>query len=328
MKRPGSLAAAALALLCGGCSLFVRPQLGGEPKPKDERRAVDVAAIDSQKIAPGAQSSPYWAKVRAGGPLVVGVNEGYPPFGVTATVDKAKLGRPYVGFDVDLALHLGAALGVPVRLVGLRSRDVPDALNAGRIDVAIAGLTRTVYRAAQVAFTHPYLTISQGALIERRYVEGSRGTDEERRRDSFESYLDLASVPGLRIAAVENTRPYRLAVSTFPNAKVQAYPDLEAASAALIAGEADALVHDAPYIQAWPLLHASDAGRFRALLAPVTQEPISMAIRQGDLEFLRFLDTYVEEVKADGTVERLYRRHFVDGEWARWARPQTPEGKQ
>ena len=40
-----------------------------------------------------------------------------------------------------------------------------------------------------------------------------------------------------------------------------------------------------------------------------------MAIRKGDLEFLHFLDAYVDEASHDGTLERLYRRHFVDAAW-------------
>ena len=48
-------------------------------------------------------------------------------------------------------------------------------------------------------------------------------------------------------------------------------------------------------------------------------KPIAMAIRKGDLEFLRFLDAYVKEIANDGTVKRLYRRHFEDAEWGAYA---------
>ena len=87
----------------------------------------------------------------------------------------------------------------------------------------------------------------------------------------------------------------------------------------LVAGKVDALVHDAPYIRAWPLIHPSLAARFAPLLKPVTDEPIAIAIRQGDPEFLRFLDVYVHEIRQDGTVAALFRRHFLDGEWAKTA---------
>lgn len=296
-----------------GCALVVRPDVSGPSNKPDENRptgpTASISTIDTNKVALGV-ASPYWDKVRAGGPIVVGVTRNYPPFGVPS-----KQGG-FVGLDPSLARHLGATLGVPVRLVGVTSAEIPDLLKEGRIDFAIAGMTRTAFRAAQINFSSPYLTVSQGALIERRYVEGSRGTDEERRRNSFESYLDLAEVPGLKIAAVAGTRPFRLAKSNFPNAKVMGYPSLAKASAGLVAGEVDALVHDAPYIRAWTTLNPGQSARFSALLKPVTEEPISIAIRKGDLEFLRFLDTYVREVRQDGTIDRLYKRHFVDARWA------------
>lgn len=318
------LAASLFALAFTGCSLFVR-SLDAESEAAEAPDAaspddpdatfVGVSAIDSASVPEGL--SPYWNKVRAGGPLIIGINTNYPPFG--APVDPAKRGpgdsAAFVGFDVDLAEHLGATLGVPVELRAVRSNDVMIALRDGTIDLALAGLTRTVYRAAQVNFSAPYLTVSQAALVARRLVQGSRGTDEERRRDTLESYGDLASLSGLKIGVAKFTRPHRLALNRFPAARLSAYPTIADASRALIDGEVDALVHDDPYIRVWARLHKKHAGRFSELLKPVTEEPIAIAIRKGDLEFLRFLDAYVEEVREDGTVARFYRRHFVDAVW-------------
>jgi polar amino acid transport system substrate-binding protein len=277
-------------------------------------RAVGVSAIDSATVPKGL--SAYWDKVRSGEALVVGINRRYPPFGIPIdTTQRTDGGPELAGFDVDLALHLGETLGVPVVLKGITSQEAMDRLNDGTIDLAIAGLTRTVFRAAQVNFTDPYLVVSQAALIERRYVEGSRGTDEERRRDTLESYDDLRALTGLRIGAVKWTRPHRLAEHRFPGARVIAYETAAAMSQALIDGDVNALVHDDPYVRVWPRFNSKHAGRFRALLKPVTAEPISIAMRKGDLEFLRFLDAYVGEVRQDGTIEGIYRRQFVDAEW-------------
>lgn len=304
-------------LLLAGCSLFVRPDVqkpaDGKRTPEDER-VVGVATIDTQAIAPRVKT-PYWDLIRRGGPLVVGIAERYPPFSIATRKLKRALGKPaWVGLDVELAQHLGETLGVPVVFKPVRAARVPALLNAGKIDVAIAGLTRTVLRAAQVNFSAPYLIVSQAALVERRFVSGNRGTDEER-RNVANSYLDLAKIPGIRIGVARGTRPHRLAISNFPGAKLVSYADLKTSVQALLDGKVNALVGDAPYIRALPAFFPKAAGRFEALLEPVTKEPIAMAIRKGDLEFLRFLDAYVAEVRQDGTVQKLYRRHFIDGAW-------------
>lgn len=152
--------------------------------------------------------------------------------------------------------------------------------------------------------------------MERRFAVGTGGTDEEQDRPTMESYADLASEAGIRIGVAEGTRPHRIALDWFPNARIVPFPTIEEASTALIAGKLNALVHDDPYVRVWSVFHPTEATRFTALLEPVTEEPIAMAIRKGDLDFLRFLDAYVAEVREDGTVAALYRRHFVDAAWA------------
>lgn len=305
---------AALALQCA-CALVIRPDPEPSLTPDPGTPSAQVVTIDSSKI-PVDLDSPYWAKIRAGGPLVIGINRRYPPFGAPAKADDPR-GREFVGFDVELAEHLGRTLGVPIEIRGLTSQEIGGELESGQIDLAFAGLTRTVERATQVNFSQPYLIVSLGALIERRFVEGTQGTDEERRRNSFRSYFDLGRIQGLRIGVAEGTRPQRLARGHFPDAELVPFPSASAAAEALARGEVNAVVHDAPFVRAWQVLNQSSAGRISALLEPVTEEPICVAMRKGDLEFLRFLDVYVEEVRSDGTVQRYYRRHFVESAWAK-----------
>lgn len=318
-----------LLLVLAGCHLVIRPIEEVVPTPDEARddRQVLVTPIDRSKAAVGIESE-YWTAIRSGRALVVGINPSYPPFGIPVTPESLASGlatERWTGFDVDLAKHLASTLGVPIELRAVRSTEVMDQLNNRSIDIALAGITRTARRAALVNFSAPYLTISQGALVDRRFTDGSRGTDEERRRNSVRSYDDLADIPGLKIGAATGTRPYRLALNNFAGARVTGYPTIADASRALISGEINALVHDDAYIRVWGQLHPQHAGRFEPLLTKVTEEPISMAIRKGDLEFLRFLDDYVAEVRMDGTVESLYRRHFLDAEWLKLAQlEETP----
>ncbi|MBL4846346.1 MAG: transporter substrate-binding domain-containing protein [Planctomycetes bacterium] len=314
MKLARRLSLLGILVSLAACALVVRPEVepSADPGPNKAKRA-GIVTIDSAKI-PLDLSSPYWDKIRSGKTLVIGVNRRYPPFGAPT---KPGSKRAWVGFDIEIAEHLGRTLGVPIEIRGMASADIGEALATGEIDLAMAGLTRTVERSVQVNFSSPYLVVSLGALIERRFVEGTQGTDEERRRNSFDSYFDLAQIPGLRIGVADNTRPQRLASAQFREAKLIPYPDANTAAEALARGEVNAVVHDAPAIRAWQVLNPSLGRRFTALLAPATEEPICIAIRKGDLEFLRFLDVYVEEIRHDGTIKRYYQRHFVDSAWAK-----------
>lgn len=297
-------------LSLSACSLVHRqPPLAQEVENTPDQLELYVEPIDRAEIAPLVSDSPYWDLVRSGAPLKVGINPDYPPFAVRTSTGG------YAGFGVDLAQHLGATLGLAVQFVEVRPADVPEALVSGRVDLVISGLTQTAWRAAKVTFSRPYLTVTQAALVSRRLLEGAKGTDEERRRGTVTSYFDLARIKGLRIGVARHTRPHRLARRFFRSAEIVPYDTIGEASQALIAGQLDAIAHDDPYIRVWGALHPSQAGAFGPLLSKVTDEPYGIAMRKGDVEFMLWLDAYVDELHQDGTITALYRRHFTDLLW-------------
>ena len=85
-------------------------------------------------------------------------------------------GEPYVyedrdgatvGFEVDLADTLAAALGVRARLVQNDWSTLIPSLERGTFDVALNGIEVTPARAASVSFTRPYYIFSE-RLVARR----------------------------------------------------------------------------------------------------------------------------------------------------------------
>ena len=73
----------------------------------------------------------------------------YPPF---ECVDRGVL----AGFDVDLAHMVGNKLERPVEFEQMPFQVLVNAVQAEKVDVAIATLTVTDERAKQVDFTNPY----------------------------------------------------------------------------------------------------------------------------------------------------------------------------
>src|SRR5450755_5117517 len=118
-------------------------------------------------------------------------------------------GEPYVyedrdgalvGFEVELADTLAAALGVRARLVQNDWSTLIPSLERGTFDVALNGIEVTPARAARVSFTRPYYIFSE-RLVARR--------SDGRVRDLF-SLRGLPSLRGLRVGTLANTQAWDL----------------------------------------------------------------------------------------------------------------------
>ena len=53
-----------------------------------------------------------------------------------------------------------------------------------------------------------------------------------------------------------------------------------------------------------------------ALLEPVTKEFYAFAIRQGDADFLNWINLFVDQIHADGTLDLLKYEYFTLMTWA------------
>jgi len=232
-------------------------------------------------------------RIQARGELVVSLNKGYPPFAMME-------GDRVIGLDADLARLLAAYLGVDLRFIWPESYDqqIPRLL-AGDSDIIMAAMTRTVERGLQVSFTAPYFEVSQAALVRRELLPA--GAD---------SYFDLLGITGLRLGVKAGTTHEKFARELFDQEAIRNYPTAEAAVEGILKGEVDAMVADSPFVQRWRSTHSQYYTQMAALLAPVTREFYAFAIRPGDSEFLNWLNLFVDQIQADGTLDLLKYTYF------------------
>jgi polar amino acid transport system substrate-binding protein len=248
------------------------------------------------------------------GVLRVGMFPGLAPF-VAVGADAAELrrlsratgepqhatdGRVVAGFDVDLAAAAARALDVKLEVVLVdRFDDLLPGLTAGRYDVVMSGLTRTLARAREIAFSDPYFASGLQVLV----PAGTR-------------LSTLASVGAAhaRVVVRAGTTGESFARATLAGAAVRALPSDEAVFAAVDHSEADAAVID--YISA---RDAEVRGHVRKPLAPLedrrfTVEHFAFAVRHGDSDWLGWLNLMLRESKASGEF------HVVAARYNAWFR--------
>ncbi len=247
------------------------------------------------------------------GQLRVGFEAGYMPFQMIdkraglrqrdlrpADVRRGGQQASFIGFDIDIARAMANELGVKFVPVHTRWTSIIPALRLGRFDIIISGMSVTEERQRLVDFADPYMTIGQTVLLSAKHA------------DSVSSHSDLND-PAFTVTSKPGTTGEAAVKQFLPNA-VYAPRDTELEAARAVAdGEADAFVYDLPYNAVFTAMHGGDAVVF--LDEPFTSEPLAWAIRKNDPDFLKWLNTFLAEIKADGRYDRIYMKWFRERDW-------------
>lgn len=233
-------------------------------------------------------------EILARGELRVGFDAGYMPFEMT---DK---NGNYVGFDIDMARELAKAMNVKFVPVNTAFDGMIPALLTGKIDVIISGMTVTQERNLKIGFADPYIIIGQTILLNKKH-EGVI--------TSWEQLND----PKYTVIARQGTTSEEATKRMLPKATMKTF-EKEADGALEIANDrGDAFVYDLPFNVVFYAEHGK--GKVVHLDTPFTYEPLGIGIRQGDPDFMNFLNNFLRQVKSDGRYDRIYKKWILSTDW-------------
>ena len=252
------------------------------------------------------------------GELRIGLEAGYMPFEM---IDKRsglrqkeirhggfrRKGRQLslMGFDIDIGIEMAKALGVKPVFVDTLWPSIIPALKLGRFDIIYGGMSVTEARKTQVDFANPFMTVGQTVLLNAKH------------KNTVKSYEDLndakfvvVSKPGTTGEEAVQRLIYK---ATYETADTESDGAMR-----VLKGTADAFVYDLPFNAVFIAMHPSDQLIF--LDKPFTKEPIAWAIRKNDPDFLKFLNSFLEEIKKDGRFDKIYKKWFINTDWFKHAR--------
>jgi polar amino acid transport system substrate-binding protein len=107
---------------------------------------------------PAAASARPLAEVLSSRRLRAGINPTLPPFGTFN--DRNQID----GFDADIAREIARRMNIELEIVQVGSPDRIPFLQAGRIDIVLGAITRTIERALVIDYTQPLHTQSMVVL--------------------------------------------------------------------------------------------------------------------------------------------------------------------
>jgi cyclohexadienyl dehydratase len=216
------------------------------------------------------------------GVLRIGTTFDYPPFTFLAGDNPA-------GIDVELGRDLAASLGVQARFVSTSWPDLMADLRSGAFDVAMSGVSRDLMRQREGYFSAPYHAGGKTPIVRCAEV------------DRFDS-LEAIDQPGVRVIVNPGGTNERFARERLKAATVIVHPDNRRVFAELVAGRADVMITDRIEVS---LQSARNPELCSSMTRNLTTQDKGFLMPK-DAALKAYVDLWLEQRLADGTVERLF----------------------
>jgi octopine/nopaline transport system substrate-binding protein len=269
---------------------------------------VPVAAALCLSLVAGSATAKEWTTIR------IATEGAYPPW--NATDSSGKL----VGFEIDLANDLCQRMGTECEIVAQDWEGIIPALQAGKYDVIMAGMSITDERKKVIQFSDSYAaTPARFAVLKDSDLASYTGkldradlkeidADEQAMIDELKTTFDGMAV-GVQVATIHaNFLEQHLGDAV----EVRKYDTQENLDLDLEAGRVDAALASLSY---WAPLLDTDKGADFTLIGPgltggVFGEGVGLGIRQDDDDLVAMLNKAIAEAKADGTIAKLSEQWF------------------
>lgn len=214
--------------------------------------------------------------------LIVGTDPGFKPF-------EYKEGQQIVGFDIDLSRQIAKDLGKRIKVEEMAFDGLLPALQAGRIDMIIAGMTVTPDRAKNAAFSDPYYSATQRVMVRR---------DHQRIKT-------VADLVGTRIGVQLGTTGDNLARG-IQGAQVVQLPSTASVAQEISAGKIDAgILDDGPATQ-----YLATNPQLMVLPQRLSSEDYAIALRKSDTTLRQQINKSIATMKQDGRYQQLMKKYF------------------
>ena len=284
MKKALSLmTAAALVLSLAACGSTASSAASSEAA-SPEAASSDAASSEAASSEAASETETAELSTVEPGKLIMSTNAAFPPYEMTTDSGE------FEGIDIETAQAIADKLGLELQIDDMDFDAALLAVQQGKADMVMAGVTVTDERQNVMDFTDSYATGIQSIIV---------------KEDS-----DIASVDdlaGKKIGTQRGTTGYLYCSDDFGDENVVAYDDGLTAVQMLNSGQVDCVVIDnAPakeFIAANPGLKLLDTA--------YVEESYAIGVGKGNTELKDAINTALEELKADGTLQAIVDKYIT-----------------
>lgn len=284
MKKALSLmTAAALVLSLAACGSTASSAASSEAA-SPEAASSDAASSEAASSEAASETETAELSTVEPGKLIISTNAAFPPYEMTTDSGE------FEGIDIETAQAIADKLGLELQIDDMDFDAALLAVQQGKADMVMAGVTVTDERQNVMDFTDSYATGIQSIIV---------------KEDS-----DIASVDdlaGKKIGTQRGTTGYLYCSDDFGDENVVAYDNGLTAVQMLNNGQVDCVVIDnAPakeFIAANPGLKLLDTA--------YVEESYAIGVGKGNTELKDAINTALEELKADGTLQAIVDKYIT-----------------
>lgn len=255
------------------------------------RKLITLLVVIGIIFSVGAVQAKDWKVIR------IGVEGAYPPFSSTTTDGEL------VGFDIDIAKALVAAMGAEIKLIPQDWDGIIPALLARKYDAIIASMSITEERKQKVAFTNKY------------YQTPAKFTIKKGSMNDF-TRAEVATVTkGKNIGVQRATIHDRFVTEEgAKDAVIKRYGTQDDAYLDLKAGRIDMLLADSVAIDEGFL--KKPEGKDYQFIGPDLSEVkyfgegAGIACRKKDTDLVEMFNKAIDQIRADGTYKKIQDKYF------------------
>ena len=227
------------------------------------------------------------------GELVVGTSGTQPP--MSATNKKGEL----MGMDVDMSRAMADALGVKLKFAQMPFAELLPALEVGKVDLILSGMTITAERNKKVAFVGPYVVTGKGILaVEARFaaLKEAKGLD----------------APEVKVGALKDSTSQKFAETSMSKAKLTLFGSYDEAIDLLLKNKIDVIVADFQFC-ALTAYRQQKKGLIAGQSA-LTFEPLGIAMPEDTL-LINWVQNFLNQFQGTGELKKVSEKWLNPGSW-------------
>ena len=226
-----------------------------------------------------------------GGVLRMGTNATFPPY------EYMDENNEVAGIDAEIAAAIADKLGMELDITDMAFESLIPALQAGTIDIVLAGMTVDPERAEQVNFTDTYATGVQVVIV----PENSDIAPVENEEGAME--VDLT---GKTIGVQTGITGDLYCTDDYGQEFVKQFDNGPLAVAALMNGQVDCVVIDNEPAKNYV---AANEG-LTILDTAFANEDYAAAIAKDNTELFEQVNAAIQELKEDGTIQTIIEKYI------------------
>ncbi len=284
---------------CGGSGSSAETQtepteapVEAEPEAEPTEAPVEAEPEEEPEAEPEAEAAGYTTVEE--GKLIMSTNAAFPPYEMVADGEGAYNG--FEGIDVEIAVALADKLGLELVIDDMDFDSALVAVQNGKSDMVLAGLTYKEERDKVMDFSTSYATGQQVVIV----PDGS----------DIETMDDLAN--DKMIGVQRGTTGEMYAADTPENGgygedHVLSYDNGALAVQAMLNGQVDAVIIDNGPAQEYVKANAG----LHLLEGDWVLENYCLAVDEGNTGLLEALNSALEEMIADGTVQAIIDKYIA-----------------